>query len=45
MIGICVWVVMLSPTVMSVVHVFHLYDVVFWLVLSVDSVGLPSIEM
>jgi hypothetical protein len=33
-IGICVWVVLLSPTVMRVVQVFHLYDVGFglWIV-------------
>jgi hypothetical protein len=36
---------MLSHTVMSVVQVFHLYDVEFWLVLSVERIGLPSIVM
>jgi hypothetical protein len=25
------------------IQVFHLYDVEFWLVLSVESVGLPSV--
>jgi hypothetical protein len=36
---------MLSPAVMSVVQVFHLYDVEFWLVLSVESIDLPSVVM
>jgi hypothetical protein len=36
---------LLSPVVLGVVHVFHLYDVEFWLVVSVESVGLPSITM
>jgi hypothetical protein len=36
---------MLSPAVMSVVQVFHLYDVEFWLVLSVENVGLSSVMM
>jgi hypothetical protein len=30
-IGICVWVILLSPVVMSVVQAFHLYDVEFGL--------------
>jgi hypothetical protein len=34
MIGTCVWVELLSPAVMSVIQVFHLYDIEFgfWLV-------------
>jgi hypothetical protein len=34
-IGICVWLVLLSPAVMSVVQVFHLYDVEYGLCLCV----------
>jgi hypothetical protein len=36
---------MLSPAVMSVKQVFHLYDVEFGVMLSVESAGLPSIVM
>jgi hypothetical protein len=39
------WLVMLSHAVLRVVQVFHLSDVEFWLVLSVESVGLPSVVM
>jgi hypothetical protein len=37
-IGNCVWVVLLSPVVLSVVQVFHLYDVEYDLCLSVRDV-------
>jgi hypothetical protein len=38
------WVVLLSPVVLIVVQVFHLYDVEYGLCLC-ESCGLPSFEM
>jgi hypothetical protein len=39
------WIELFRHAVLSLLQVFHLYDVEFWLMLSVESIGLPSIVM